>query len=45
MALVNAKLIRLTTKDGSGLFQNVETVEVPAQEVLKKRSISFTSYY
>lgn len=35
MALVEAKLIQLLTKDEDGLFVNAETVEIPAQTVLR----------
>lgn len=35
MALVEAKLVKLLTKDNEGKYVNVETVEVPAQEVVR----------
>ena len=35
MAMIKCKLVKLLTKDANGLFVNVETVEIPAQEVVR----------
>lgn len=36
MALVEAQLVQLLSKDENGLFVDQETVEIPAQNILRE---------